>query len=91
MLCSCTKSEFVRYRPKADSGEVACERLFAPQSRPLEDGSLPLPLGEGWGEGINENTLILAFSQREKGLKARVVFINSNVYLVLLAAFDTTH
>jgi len=28
---------------------------------------LPLPLGEGWGEGIYINTLILAFSQREKG------------------------
>jgi len=28
----------------------------------------PLPLGEGWGEGVIENTLILTFSQREKGL-----------------------
>ena len=33
---------------------------------------LPLPLGEGWGEGyccdaIYEDALILTFSQREKG------------------------
>jgi len=28
----------------------------------------PIPPGEGWGEGILENTLILTLSQREKGL-----------------------
>jgi len=31
---------------------------------------LPFPLGEGRGEGASENTLILTFSQREKGLKS---------------------
>jgi hypothetical protein len=40
----------------------------------IEYGQLPLPQGEGWGEGVDEKNLILAFSQREKGLKARVIF-----------------
>ena len=29
---------------------------------------LPLPLGEGRGEGVSDDTLILTFSQREKEL-----------------------
>jgi hypothetical protein len=39
----------------------------------MEMTLLPLPLGEGWGEGIEKNTLILTFSQMEKGLKTRII------------------
>jgi len=34
---------------------------------------LPLPQGEGWGEGIDVNALILTFSQWEKGSKDGII------------------
>jgi len=45
---------------------------------------LPLPLGEGWGEGIDESTLILTFSQREKGLEAKTGDLRKCLLMIVL-------